>query len=288
MLCRAEKLERPAVSSLKSKASTVRDSVSSRRVFSPPLAKNEFLRRSQDSAARRKDEAELVRLVDDTIWSIARSYGRNLGKDSVEDLYSAGKVGALRAARRFDPDHDSKSSFNSYASRWIRLYVIDEALFFWGKGRCGTSNPVRQTFFGYARAVRYLVDKGEDPTIEAVAGILGVTPKTLADIVSVVAAPDVGYDEPVSQRGGNTLSLSEVVPDEGVVESFKSLLKNISVEKLSDALETLKEKERTVILGRFYEDKTLEALGESLYMTKEGIRQVEKRALQKLRDALGG
>ncbi len=99
--------------------------------------------------------AAWVQSVEGTVRSIARQCGKGFFDDDLEDLRAAGREGALRAARRYDPLDERGASFNTYATPWIRTYVMNQVLFFLSQGRFkATSRTPRTVFFRSARVRR--------------------------------------------------------------------------------------------------------------------------------------
>ncbi len=217
-----------------------------------------------------------------------RNFGLSLG-----DLIQEGHVGLLEAAARFEPERDVR--FSTYASWWIRASMQDYILRNWSIVRGGTSSAQKALFFNLRR-LRMRLARGQD-TMTAVAIrreialALGVSETDVALMDSRLSASDTSLNAPMSDETGSSAERSDFLvadgplPDEVVEET-------IDVERragwLRDALGVLNEREMQIIEKRRLTDEgaTLEALGETLGISKERVRQIENRAMEKLKTAL--
>lgn len=239
-------------------------------------------REIQTKAAAEKDVATLVQSVEGTVQNTARQYGRGLTLEDQQDLASAGKIGALVAAQRYNVEQGA--NFNTYAMYWIRAYVLDEVFRFWAKGRCPNMTvSARKVFFGHGRVKKALEAKGVEPTPEAIAEALGVTVVQLDQVTSTIFSSDLTYDAPL-QEGGTTLE--EIIGDASTENVLDSLCERVSIDDLRQAVASLDERDRYVIEQRFFRGKTLEEVGLELKLTKQRVFQIETDALDKLRKKL--
>jgi RNA polymerase sigma-32 factor len=198
----------------------------------------------------------------------------------MEDMISAGRVGAVIAADRYELVHESEANFNTFAIHWIKAQVVEQMFFFLGRGRFTVNSAAKKIIFRYSRVKRELTNEGAEPTLEMVAEEMGVSLNTLVSMAEVVADPDLSID--VSRD--RTTSLSEVLGDD--TNLLEEMCAGASVVELRAAVEELPERERYVIEERFFGGKLLDEVARDLGLTKERIRQIQVRALEHLRDAL--
>jgi len=212
---------------------------------------------------------------------------------SMSDLIQEGHVGLLEAAARFEPERDVR--FSTYATWWIRASIQDYILRNWSIVRGGTSSAQKALFFNLRR-LRARLAQGSEPLsnaaiYEEISTALGVSVNDVAVMDSRLSGYDTSLNAPVSDESNGSsdrmdfLVSDDPLPDEIVTET-------IDVERrsrwLGSALEVLNERERRIIEERRLRDDgaTLESLGEKLGISKERVRQIENRALEKLRAAL--
>lgn len=227
--------------------------------------------------------AALVATVEGTIHNIANDYRRGLSPDQIEDLISAGRVGALIAARRHDPDRDA--NYNTYATYWIRAYIVNEAIFFWGRGRFkATTDAARAVFFRRGRAKRAVEGpQGEEAGALAVASVIGISPNLLADVEATVNGDDRSFDDPCQLVRGQPLR--EVVEDAAASTSFDTT--KMSLNQVRTAMSTvLDARSCSIIELRYFYGMKLEEVGREVGLTRERVRQIERKALDALRKHL--
>jgi len=216
-----------------------------------------------------------------------RYFGLSMG-----DLIQEGHVGLLEAAARFEPDREVR--FSTYATWWIRASMQDYILRNWSIVRGGTSSAQKALFFNLRR-LRARLAQGAEPLPDGavyreISNALGVSEADVAMMDSRLSGPDTSLNAPVADDSGSAdrmdFLISEApLPDE-VAEDV------IDIERRADwlhgALEVLNPRELRIIQERRLRDEgaTLESLGEKLGISKERVRQIETRALEKLKLAL--
>ncbi|CAN7310037.1 RNA polymerase factor sigma-32 [Pararhizobium sp. LjRoot238] len=240
-----------------------------------------------DQEARNKIAMAHMRLV----ISMASKF-RNFGLP-MSDLVQEGHIGLLEAAARFEPSREVR--FSTYASWWIRASMQDYVLRNWSIVRGGTSSAQKALFFNLRRLRAKLAQGDRQLTARAVheeiASALGVS---LADVQTMdarLSSNDASLQAPISQGDSDSgerldlLACDAPLPDEQVSEIIDQERRRIW---LSHALCQLNEREMKIIRARrLSEDSTtLEELGADLGISKERVRQIETRALEKLRIAL--
>ena len=216
-----------------------------------------------------------------------RNYGLPLG-----DLIQEGHVGLLEAAARFEPDRDVR--FSTYATWWIRASMQDYVLRNWSIVRGGTSSAQKALFFNLRRLRARLSNADNlmerSAIYREISASIGVSEADVATMDSRLSSPDTSLDAPISDENGSAERMDFLVseerqPDEAAEESID--LKRRS-DWLHSALGVLNERELRIIEQRRLTDDgaTLESLGETLGISKERVRQIESRAMEKLRMAL--
>jgi len=268
-----------------------------REAMKTPLLERE---QEYDLARRwteRRDEVALHMLVRAHMRlaiAIARRF-RNYGLP-MSDLVQEGHIGLLEAAARFETSHEVR--FSTYASWWIRAAIQDYVLRNWSIVRGGTSSGQKALFFNLRRMRARLERSGEagmPPPREEMHAIiarnLGVNPVEVARMDARLNVPDlslnaplVSDDEPGSERM-DQLVATDPLPDEQVSTEIDGERRRRWLQR---ALRRLNEREiRIIEARRLNEDsETLETLGARLGISKERVRQIESRAMEKLRIAL--
>nr|WP_292773682.1 RNA polymerase factor sigma-32 [Mesorhizobium sp.] len=217
-----------------------------------------------------------------------RYYGLPMG-----DLIQEGHVGLLEAAARFDPERDVR--FSTYAGWWIRASIQDYVLRNWSIVRGGTSSAQKALFFNLRRLrARLAQGPGMLSSIDIrreIAVTLGVSESDVALMDSRLSASDTSLNAPVTEDGASSAERSDFLVSDGPLPD-EIAEETIDVERraiwLKDALRVLNDREMKIIEERRLSEEgaTLEALGETLGISKERVRQIENRALEKLKIAL--
>jgi RNA polymerase sigma-32 factor len=252
------------------------------------LALAQRWKNTKDQVALHKLASAHMRLVI-AIAARFRHYGL-----SMADMIQEGHIGLLEAAARFEPDRDVR--FSTYATWWIRASIQDYILRNWSIVRGGTSSAQKALFFNLRRLrARLARDPGELATrtiYSEIANAVGVSTDDVAIMDSRLSAPDASLNAPMVE-GDETGASSRVtflvddkpLPDEVVEDSIDGERR---ITWLRGALGVLNDRELRIVRARRLTDDadTLEALGERLGISKERVRQIENRALDKLRRAL--
>jgi RNA polymerase sigma-32 factor len=274
-------------------------SAASRRDFVRAAMRAPYLERDEehDLAVRWKDErdqgalhrltAAHMRLVI-AIAARFRNFGLPMG-----DMIQEGHVGLLEAAARFDPARDVR--FSTYATWWIRASIQDYILRNWSIVRGGTSSSQKALFFNLrrlrARMAQSADQKPRQTMYAEIAGALGVRTSDVELMDSRLSAPDTSLNAPIHEAESDTANRQDflvddvALPDETVGTRIDS---ERQLSWLQQALNVLNDRELRIVRERRLREEgaTLESLGESLGISKERVRQIENRALEKLREAL--
>ena len=218
-----------------------------------------------------------------------RHYGLPLA-----DLIQEGHVGLLEAAARFEPEREVR--FSTYATWWIRASIQDYILRNWSIVRGGTSSAQKALFFNLRRLRAKLSQNpslgGNASMFATIALAIGVSPADVELMDSRLSGSDVSLNAPLTDSESSGLAErvdflvdDKPLPDETVGERIDS---DRRVTWLKEALKVLSDRELRIVRERrlVEETATLEALGERLGISKERVRQIENRAMEKLKRAL--
>jgi len=244
-------------------------------------------RTGDDRNARNRIATVHMRLVI-SMASRFRGFGLPLG-----DLVQEGNVGLLEAAARFEPERNVR--FSTYASWWIRAAMQDYILRNWSIVRGGTSSAQKALFFNLRRLRARIARGDRDLTSRAVheeiAAAIGVSVADVQTMDARLSAPDASLQAPAIAGEDNgreqidMLESPEPLPDEQVSGMIDGERRH---RWLYQALAFLNRREERIIRARRLaeESLTLEELGSELGISKERVRQIESRAMEKLRTAL--
>jgi RNA polymerase sigma-32 factor len=226
-----------------------------------------------------------MRLVISTA-SRFRNYGLPMA-----DLVQEGATGLMQAAARFEPEREVR--FSTYAAWWIRSAMQDYILRNWSVVRTGTTAAQKALFFNLRR-LRAKIDDGsggplDDAGRQFIADELSVNIGDVEAMEMRLSGGDQSLNATISPTGEDEwqdfLADERPTPEETVMFARDSRTRSIW---LGQALAELSDREQTIIKERRLRDeaRTLEDLGRDLGISKERVRQIEHRALEKLKSSL--
>lgn len=248
----------------------------------PLLEKDEEIRLAEDVA--RGDEAAKNKLITSNlrlVVSIAKHYA-NRGMQFL-DLIEEGNLGLIKASEKFDPQKGFK--FSTYATWWIRQAIT--------RAIADQARTIRipvhmvETINKMTRIQRGLVQElGREPTVEEIAQQMGgtITPERVREIQRISLDP-VSLETPIGEEEDS--HLGDFLEDKETISPSEYATNELLKAKLYEVMRDLTDREERVLRLRYGIDdgrpRTLEEVGREFGVTRERIRQIESKALRKLR-----
>jgi RNA polymerase sigma-32 factor len=231
---------------------------------------------------------ELIRSYTRLVVAMASRF-RNYGLPS-GDLIQEGNIGLMQAAARFEPEREVR--FSTYASWWIRSSIQDYILRNWSVVRTGTTAAQKSLFFNLRRLKAQIEGEGDwlsEAGRAKIATDLNVTRTEVADMEMRLSGGDQSLNAPIKEEGEN--EWQDLMPDlrpnpEDIVIGLRD--SSTRSRWLAEALSELSPREQRIIDQRRLQDETvtLEQLGRELGVSKERVRQLEQRAMSKLKHSM--
>ncbi len=251
-----------------------------------PDEERDLARRSEsgDETARNLLVTSHLRFV----IKIARGY-RHYGLP-MNDLVQEGMIGLLRAVRKFSPERDVR--FATYAMWWIRAAIQAHVVENWSLVKIGTTSAQKSLFFGLKRKMAEMSEGADALSEEFLAGLARRFEMPIRDLKALaqrVAGTDPSLNAPETGAGGGEwigrIAGDGPSPEETAAEESEAGFWSTVIER---ALAMLPEREALIIRERFLAEAAAprEAIARQLGISKERVRQLELRALEKLHDKL--
>lgn len=262
---------------------TINDPV---RMYLKEIGKISLLSLDEETELSKKiaegDEMAKNRLAESNLRLVVSIAKRYVGRGMLFlDLIQEGNIGLMKAVEKFDATKGYK--FSTYATWWIRQAIT--------RAIADQARTIRvpvhmvETINKLSRFQRQLtLELNREPTDEELAEKMNMSPEKIREVIKIAQDP-VSLETPIGEEEDS--HLGDFVPDESNMSPEDFTVHEMLKEEISDVLLTLTEREEQVLRLRFGLDdgssKTLEEVGQMFGVTRERIRQIEAKALRKLR-----
>jgi RNA polymerase sigma factor (sigma-70 family) len=234
-------------------------------------------------AGDRSARAQLVEAFLPAIGGVARVYRGRGGVERVE-LMQEGVVGLLRGLERYDPELGVP--FWGYAAWWVRQ-AMQQLVAELTRPMVLSDRALRQLSQLRRAHGEYVAAHGREPSTHELADSTGLTPEQVAEMLALERVPQ-SLDEPVRGDGRELGELGELLVDPLAADAYEQLLDHSEIEQIRALLGSLNDRERMILRARYGLDgseRSLRDVGERIGLSGERVRQIEQRALGKLRAA---
>jgi len=204
------------------------------------------------------------------------------------DLIQEGNIGLMQAVRKFDPYQGIRLS--SYASFWIRAYILRFIIDNWRLVKIGTTQAQRKLFFNLQKEKARLEALGYSVEPKQLAESIGVKEREVIQMDQRMSSWETSLDAPL--KGDTERSLMDFLPQRQVITDKRLAddeIRSLVSQKLKEFKKTLKDKELEIYQDRLLAEnpKTLQEIGNKYGITRERARQIEERLLKKIKAFLG-
>jgi len=233
-----------------------------------------------------KDMDALVKLILSNlrfVVSIALEYKET--HLNLSDLIQEGNIGLMQALKRFDPYRGIR--LYTYASWWIRAYIIRYIINNWRLVKIGTTETERRLFYNLLKEKNRLEAQGLESSPKLLAEKLQVKEKDVIEMSERLGSWEVSLDQPAYEGSEETLLDRLLVEGTGIDDILaRKELKEIFKERLKEFSKTLTKRDLEILRGRILsiKPKTLHEIGMRYGISKERVRQIEKRIIKDLKE----
>ena len=217
------------------------------------------------------------------VVQIARLYNRVYA--NAMDLIQEGNIGLMEAVKRFDPYRETR--LPTYASWWIKAYILKFILDNFRIVRVGTTNERRKLFFNLRKEKEKLRLQGIDPTPDLIAQRLNVSPDEVREIEQTIESSDLSLDASVGENQSlryidNLTATEEMVDD----QLARGELKELFHQEIQEFSRALKEREKVILYERLIAEtpRTLQDIAAQFGVSREAIRLNEKALVAKIKE----
>ncbi len=236
---------------------------------------------TQDMEAAQKLVLGHLRLVVKIAFDFVRFY------QNVLDLIQEGNIGLMQAVKKYDPFKGVKLS--TYAAWWIKAYILKFIMNNYRIYKIGTTAAQKKLFYKLNQEYERIKALGETPTPKLLAEHFDVRESDVLEMQQILKDDQVSLDAPIQEDSDTPLmhffSSQETPVDEKLADTQ---LMDLFKKKLQEFSETLEGKERTIFTRRLLSDQpaTLQKIGDDFGVSRERVRQIEKRLNKKLKEYL--
>jgi len=203
---------------------------------------------------------------------------------NILDLIQEGNVGLVHAVKKYNPYKGTR--FSTYASFWIRAYILKHIMDSWSMVKVGTTQSQRKLFYRLNKEKKRLEAQGVVPAPQLLASTLDVKAEEVEDMEKRLAYTDMSLDHPLYDEGEETL-MDVMQSDENIEDAVTAREKrNILEMKVKEFKTMLNDKELLIFEKRIMaeEPMTLQEIGARFKISRERVRQIENRVLKKFNE----
>jgi RNA polymerase sigma-32 factor len=207
---------------------------------------------------------------------------------NVRDLIQEGNIGLMQAVKKYNPYKGTK--FSTYASFWIRAYMLKYIRNNWSLVKVGTTESQKKLFYGLQKEKRRLEAKGILPVPQLLAHNLDVKQEDVEDMEKRLTLTDVSLDQPLYEDGEGTM-MDMVKTDDNIEDMVEEReKKKIAARRIAEFRTILSERELYIFEHRVMNDEpmTLQEIGDHFNISRERARQIEKGLTDKVSKHLIG
>lgn len=202
---------------------------------------------------------------------------------NVLDLIQEGNVGLLQAVKKYNPYKGTR--FSTYASFWIKAYIMKHIMDSWSLVKVGTTQAQRKLFYRLKREKQRLEAQGIYPAPKLIAKKFGLKEQEVKDMEKRLTFTDVALEVPV-HNGTDETFMDEISSDQNVEEIVSERYKTAAlVKKLNEFKESLDDRDLYIFDKRLISEEpmSLHQIGENWQISRERVRQVETRIVKKFK-----
>ncbi|MBI5185299.1 MAG: RNA polymerase factor sigma-32 [Nitrospinae bacterium] len=220
------------------------------------------------------------------VVNIAMTFRREF--QNLLDLIQEGNIGLMQAVKKFDPFKGIR--LPAYASWWIKAYILKYILDNWRLVKVGTTNMRRKLLYNLQREKQRLEEAGFYPTTKLLADKFGTSEADIVDVEMSIGASDISLEAPIGE-GGRAYTVADTMPSgEDLIEDSSSMnqIRKLVKAQVDNIKKKLNDREIDILEKRIMADTpaTLQEIGDKFGITREAVRQIEKKLLKQVRNLI--